>query len=195
MDQIATIVLVMCAGMLVILIGIWFIFFKGSLRRLLVSFAGILVNKDQKIDPAAPIDVPTEAQFSDLMEARAQQIKQTGELEGVPPRPQSARIPPNERGDKARTTSDNGWPSRIYEQIKRIPHGFRFSRLRTESDDYDQPAPDPDDVFNDPPQPDLDAVDMIDKVESSGKSYFGARFRDKNPGRRLRDRRYRRNSD
>lgn len=113
---------------------IWRIVFRGKFRRMIMSFLGLLieVNTDDHVDE--PIEMDTSEHRADKIKEKAEALSFEQALEHTkPPEPEHAIIPPEERGELVRDTSDSGWPRELDEETRRDPRPFRDVHLQTET--------------------------------------------------------------
>lgn len=156
MDPIIPVAALACGVPILVIILVWRIAFKRSLRRLIFSFVSILVDRDSTVDPDAPIYPEEQPSVRAVVRERGEDADFERALEETrKPAPQQATIPPEERGEWARDTSANGWPRKLDAETEGDSRPFRAVRLRTEYEQYDyQPSAEEDSSeteFADPP--------------------------------------------
>jgi hypothetical protein len=207
------------AVFLLIVMWVWYIIFGKSLRKMVFTMLGVVLDKDRLVDPEAEIIPNLERHASDDLLDTAAHVKADIPLAGQP-LPQQARVPQYERGQLAQNTSDNGWPRELSYEERHEPRPFLNANLQTETEIYEppqqlvqrseildvenpivqpvQPVQPPMDVENpivQPVQPPMDVeIPNIPHVDTSdNKSDYGVRDSDISPGRMLRDKRHNRN--
>jgi len=127
-------ILVLINILVLVTLVIWRIVFKGSFRKLLMTFLGLLVENTTKDHVDEPIEM-------DKSERRAMKMKQEAEAidfeealeQTSPPHIEQAIVPPEERGEFARDTSDNGWPRELDYETRRESRPFLDVHLRTDT--------------------------------------------------------------
>jgi hypothetical protein len=136
--EIVLLVLVGVIGILVfIALFIWNVVFGQSLRKMLMTFVGIAVDRGSLVDPDAPIDIRRDDLLSSEFDRKADAIKAQSVLNGqdAPAAIPQAQIAASEQLTPASATSDNGWPRALDEETRGQPRAFRHLHLRT---DYEQ---------------------------------------------------------
>jgi hypothetical protein len=195
------------AVFLLIVMWIWYIIFGKSLRKMVFTMLGVVLDKDRLVDPEAEIVPNLERHASDDLMDTAAHVKADIPLAGQPI-PQQARVPQYERGQLAQNTSDNGWPRELNYEERHEARPFLNANLQTETEIYEPPQElvqrseilDVENPIVQPVQPtqqppmDVEIPDNIPHVDTSdNKSDYGVRDSDLPPGRVLRDKRYNRN--
>lgn len=150
--EIVLLVLVGVIGLLAfILLFVWNVVFGQSLRKMIMTFVGIAIDRGALVNPDAPADIRRDDPLSTEFERKAEMIKGqsvlTGQQEPAIPR---AAIPETERGALAQETSDNGWPRVLDEETRGEPRAFRKLHLRTEYEASVSETTDPDSRSDDP---------------------------------------------
>ncbi len=158
MDPIIPVAVLACGVPILAVYLVWRIAFKRSLRRLIYSFIGILVDRESKVNPHAPIYPEEQPSLRAVVLERGEDVDFERALEETRrPAPPQAIIPPEERGDWARDTSANGWPRKLDAETEGDSRPFRAVRLRTEYEQYEyQPSAAEDDANSVPPEPPQD---------------------------------------
>lgn len=182
---------------LVLVAVVWRLTFGRMLRTAIVSLMDVLFSNDLEIDPEAPIYPNEEPRISDMMREEAEIHK--GGVSSNPPNQvqiQQANIPsttntaqyaPPYTGNPA-TIADN------HQQASVQPDNNIVSPPQPLVEDITFKQDDPiiDEQYIDPETPSADTLDV--HVPKSDSSPYGVRSAPHSPGRRLRDKRYRRNS-
>lgn len=116
---------------------VWNVIFGHPLRKMIMTFIGIAVDRDSLVDPDAPIDIRRDDPLSTELERRADAIKAQSVLnsQGASAVIPQAQIAPSEQSMPETATSDNGWPRALDEETRGQPRAFRHLHLRT---DYEQ---------------------------------------------------------
>ena len=113
---------------------VWRIVFRGKFRRMIMSFLGLLIEVNTDDHAGEPVEMDTSEHRADKIKQQAEALSFEQALEQTkPPEPEQAIIPPEERGELARDTSDSGWPRELDEETRRDPRPFRDVHLQTET--------------------------------------------------------------
>lgn len=117
---------------------IWNILLGFTWRRIFISFADALFNRNSVADPNAPIDIRRDMLPSEEMKLRAEQLSFDAVVsQNVKPQPPQAVIPPD-LFEVTGTTSDSGWPRPLDEETAQNPRGFRNIHIQTDSERVEQ---------------------------------------------------------
>lgn len=182
---------------LVLIVVVWRLTFGGMLRGAISSFFHTLHNEDLEVDPEAPIFPNTEPRISDMMREEAEIHK--GGVTSNPPNQvqiQQANIPStiNNAQYEPPYAENPATIARNQQQTNVQPDNNIVSPPQplVEDKTFKQDDPVIDDQYIDPETPSADTLDA--SVPKSDSSPYGVRSAPHSPGRRLRDKRYRRNS-
>ena len=137
MREALIVILALFGGAILTAIWVWQVVFKKSLRKMVFTFVGILLNRDVRVDPNAPIEPLRDEPLSHVLDEKAKQLsfEERVARDRPPEPPPKAIIPPNERGEAARDTSDSGWPRILDPETRRDQRPFREIHLRTENEE------------------------------------------------------------
>jgi hypothetical protein len=126
--------LVLIGAALLVVAYTWYFIFQRSPLRLLIMFIRNVLDKDHVVpDPNAPINVPTDAHYSDVLKYEADLYKQEDILPGgltaqtAPPAAQpvpKAVLPAQELVPPGETTSQSGWPVPLDKEVSASPRPF-----------------------------------------------------------------------
>jgi hypothetical protein len=131
--------LLFCGGFLLVVVYAWYFVFGKSAKAVLTAVLGAWLGREDLVDPDSltPVERPEgKGKVSDRFDAHAEAIKSDFHAEVYDddlPLPK-ANIPPQEQGDKAKTTKDIGWPRTLSDEEKQSRRPFRHSRLKSDSD-------------------------------------------------------------
>ncbi len=182
---------------LLLIFIVWRLTLGRMLRTGIVSLMDVLFSNDLEIDPEAPIYPNEEPRISDMMREEAEIHK--GGVTSNPPdqvQIQQANIPS--------TTNNVQYEPPYTENPATIAGNQQQTNVQPDNNIVSPPQPlvedktfkqdDPiiDDQYIDPETPSADTLDA--SVPKSDSSPYGVRSAPHSPGRRLRDKRYRRNS-
>ena len=133
--EILLIPLLLCVTPLLIGWIIWRFTFKRSAKKVLMAVIAALLNRQDTVDLDAPIPVPHRGQhISDMLDDMADDTSQfDAQLLNKNLNAQKAGITREEEVSSG-TSSDNGWPVRVDNAIRRMRHPFRRIRLETENE-------------------------------------------------------------
>lgn len=213
MFEIILIAAVIIGIVLLIPFLLWRIFLGGALRSAITTFFNVLHEKDSRVDPEAPIMPSQREPISDIMQDRAQQVKQqiplreaqaldmpqvtvqatpSAETMAVPqahvPAAQVPTTPAHITQDTPAVVTPEPEP---VGQVPPSPIEQPVQPL-VEDNSFNQPDPVIDQSHIAPQTPSADTLDA--HVPESDSSPYGVRSADHSPGRRLRDKRNQRNS-
>ncbi|MEM9954008.1 MAG: hypothetical protein AAF846_20530 [Chloroflexota bacterium] len=204
MFEIILITLGIIGIILLIPVLLWHFLLGGNLRSAITKFFNTLHGKDLRFDPEADI-LPSEHQpISDVMTQEAQQFKQSHPLPLTPQQqtgleqasiqattvsPQSIYEPPYQETpdtmdvmNQAQITQTQQSASVIEEPVQPL----------VEDNSFATNDPIIDNEYIDPDTPSADTLEA--NIPKSDSSPYGVRSAEHSPGRRLRDKRYRRNA-
>jgi hypothetical protein len=134
MDKILLVLLVVIFILLLIWLFIWRFVFNRSMRKLIMSFLGLLIENTTKDGIGEPIEMDDSEHKADIMMQKAKVIDfEAAVAQTKAPQLEQAIIPPEERGELARDTSDNGWPRKLDDETRLDPRPFLDVHLRTET--------------------------------------------------------------
>jgi len=134
---------VLCGVVFIIGAILWYLVLGRSMRALVMTTLAILLNRDQTVDPDAPIEVPEnrETAGDKLINSVEERdfIAKTG-LPKTPPRiPSSNASFSSNTRFSAQSTSDEGRGARVGQQIpksiRRLGRPFRFLRVSSHNED------------------------------------------------------------
>jgi len=115
---------------------IWNVIFFKSWRKMFFMFLGVFLESTKRVDENMEIAPSTRIPKSDEMKAQAAALDFDSAVEqSRPPLPEQAKIPVEETGEFARSTSDNGWPRNLDDKTRQDSRPFRAVHLNTENDD------------------------------------------------------------
>ena len=182
---------------LFLIVLVWRMTFGGMLRGAISSFFHTLHNEDLEVDPEAPIYPNQEPRISDIMREEAEIYKggiaSNSRVQG---QVQQANIPPTHNPAQYEPPYTEN-PATIVDnqQLANVqPNNNIVSPPQPLVEDKSFKENDPiiDEQYIDPETPSADTLDA--SVPESDSSPYGVRSASHSPGRRLRDKRYRRNS-
>jgi|GEM_PF-3996301 len=193
MFEIMMIVVAIIAIALLIPYLIWRLMFGGQLRYAILTFFNIAHERDMKVDPEAEIIPSTRQPISDVMKQQAEMAKGGTSIQAqdVP----QASIPATTSGINHQYTPPyRQKPVRIEDMQQAQNNNVIVTPPQPLVEDRSFKVDDPiiDDVYIDPETPSADTLDA--HVPDYDSSPYGVRSADHSPGRRLRDKRYRRNA-
>lgn len=127
----------LCGGVLLAALWVWNVVFNKSLRKMVFTIVGIVLNRDATIDPNAPIEPLLDEPLSHILEERAAQLdfEKTVQKGQAKPAPPKAFVVPDEENQFIQNTSDQGWPRELDPEIRKKPRPFREIRIRTENEE------------------------------------------------------------
>lgn len=137
------------AGLLVIAY-IWYFIIQRSPLKLIMMFMRTAMDRDRVIeDPNAPIEVPKDAHYSDVLDYEAQQIKAQGfmpdhidaQVAAAHPVPKAV-LPPDDLVQHGDTTTQSGWPVKLDKETSASPRPFLKIDYHTSNSDKPDPEPD-----------------------------------------------------
>ncbi len=182
---------------LFLIVLVWRMTFGGMLRGAISSFFHTLHNEDLEVDPEAPIYPNQEPRISDMMRQEAD-IYKGGIASNTPEQGQipQANIPStNNTAQYEPPYTEN--PATIVDnqQVASVQSDNNIvlpPQPLVEDKSFKEDDPIIDEQYIDPETPSADSLDA--SVPESDSSPYGVRSASHSPGRRLRDKRYRRNS-
>lgn len=128
------VVLVIINVLILVGLVIWRVIFKGSTKKLLMSFLGLLVENSTEDHKDEAIEMDKSERKADIMVQKAEALNFEDAVNKMQaPHREQAIIPPTERGELARETSDNGWPRELDKETRFESRPFLDVHLRTET--------------------------------------------------------------
>lgn len=191
MFEILLIVIGIVVAAFLILYIIWRILIGGALQTALVEFFNIAHEKESFADPEAPIEPSQRQPISDAMKQIGEQAKYN------PPMQQQSRfadVPIANMSDVSVITETVNQPLTSQQPTALPDESNSPNDLQplVENNTFEADDPVISKEYIDPTTPSADALDA--HVPEGDDFPYGVRSADNSPGRRLRDKRYRRNS-
>lgn len=134
MRELLIISLIILGIIIFIILWVWRFIFQKSLRKLVLSMLAIAQDRDALVDPDAEIFPNQDVLSSEVLEAKAQQVKAQMPFEPHKPLPK-AHFPADDTSEWLRDTSDSGWPRALDYESRHEPHPFRQVHLRTRNEE------------------------------------------------------------
>jgi hypothetical protein len=134
MDKILLVFLGIILILILVALFIWRFIFRRSVRKMLMTFLGILMENSSQKGLDEPIEMDDSVHRADTMLQKADEVNFEEALAQVQPaQVQEAQLP-SEVHREERDTSDSGWPRQLDDETRLDPRPFLDVRLHSDTE-------------------------------------------------------------
>jgi hypothetical protein len=134
MDKILLVFLGIILILVLVALFIWRFVFRRSVRKMLMTFLGILMENSSQKGLDEPIEMDDSVHRADTMLEKVDEVNFEEALAQVePPQAQQAILPSEVHGEE-RDTSDSGWPRQLDDEARLDPRPFLDVRLHSDTE-------------------------------------------------------------